>query len=320
MESLSQVMKSITNSKQFDSGKEKVKHLLSDPLIKKFLLKHPELTDRDIKVHMNRLYEYVKEYNQCERCPGLENCPNDFKGHYTKLTVENSNGLSHIFDQKVSCKKLIASQSQEKIRKRVRSFYIDERALNEGYSANEILMKDAERYKSAKQVTEYIVKSKNEGLSNIGLYLEGGFGTGKTFLMCYMLYELAKSGYTGVIVYVPDFIEDLKEMMKDTGRLKDTVELLKTTDLLVFDDIGAENLNPWARDHVMGTILNYRMNRKPTFFTSNYTLRKLEKHFSFTSKDGEEEHKAQRIMDRIEPFVKVIEVKGTNKRRTNESM
>ena len=26
----------------------------------------------------------------------------------------------------------------------------------------------------------------------------------------------------------------------------------KTTDLLVFDDIGAENLNSWARDHVMG--------------------------------------------------------------------
>ncbi|NDI36803.1 primosomal protein DnaI [Chengkuizengella sediminis] len=317
MESLSQVMKSIPESKQFDSGKEKVKRLLSDPLIKKFLLKHPELTDRDLKVHMNRLYEYVKEYNQCEMCPGLEKCPNDFKGHYTKLSVETSNDLSHIYDQKVSCKKLIASQAQEKIRKRVRSFYIDERALNEGYSANEILMKDAERYESAKLVSEYIVKTKTEGLSIKGLFLQGGFGTGKTFLMCYMLYELAKKGHSGVIVYVPDFIEDLKDMMKDSKRLKDTIEMLKTTDLLVFDDIGAENLNPWARDHVIGTILNYRMNRKPTFFTSNYDIKGLEKHFSFTNKDGEEEHKAQRLMDRIEPFVKVIEVKGTNKRRVN---
>jgi primosomal protein DnaI len=56
------------------------------------------------------------------------------------------------------------------------------------------------------------------------------------------------------------------------------------------------------------------MNRKPTFFTSNYDLDGLEKHFSFTSKDGEEEYKGQRIMDRIRPFVDVIVVNGYNKR------
>ena len=54
---------------------------------------------------------------------------------------------------------------------------------------------------------------------------------------------------------------------------------------------------------MLGTILNYRMNRKPTFFTSNYDLDALEQHFSFTNRDGEELHKGQRIMDRIRPFV-----------------
>ncbi len=62
------------------------------------------------------------------------------------------------------------------------------------------------------------------------------------------------------------FSEDLKAMFGDPLKLKETVDLLKETDLLVFDDIGAENLNPWLRDHVMAVILNYRMNRKPTFF------------------------------------------------------
>ncbi|MNI92001.1 Primosomal protein DnaI [compost metagenome] len=90
--------------------------------------------------------------------------------------------------------------------------------------------------------------------------------------------------------------------------------MMKDTDLLIFDDIGAENLNPWARDHVLGSIMNYRMNRKPTFFTSNYSLKELEGHLSFTSKDGEESHKGQRLMDRIAPFVDVVPVGGTNKR------
>lgn len=132
--------------------------------------------------------------------------------------------------------------------------------------------------------------------------------------MGYLLHELALSGFNGVIVYMPDFVEDLKSMIQDGQKLKETTEMLKNCDLLVFDDIGAENLSPWVRDHVMGSILNYRMNRKPTFYTSNYSLQGLEKHLSFTSKDGEEMYKGQRLMDRIRPFVDVITVKGKNQR------
>ncbi|MDP5272585.1 primosomal protein DnaI [Chengkuizengella axinellae] len=317
MQSLSEIVNVIPKSRA-QEAKDKMQTLLNDPLILKFKEKHPELSEEDLKIHMNRLYEFVKEYKQCSNCPGLENCPNDFKGHYTKLTVQSYNEYSQITDQKIACKKLKAYEAQENIRKKIRSFYIDERALNEGYSLNDIMQKDAQRLPAIIALTDYMEQTKREGLQKKGLYLSGTFGTGKTFLMCYMLNELAKSGHTGVIVYVPDFIEDLKEMMKDSVRLKNTIEMLKTTDLLVFDDLGAENINSWARDHVLGAILNYRMNRKPTFYTSNYDMNGLEKHFSFTSKDGEDELKAQRIMDRIEPFVQVIEVKGTNKRRTNE--
>ena len=84
--------------------------------------------------------------------------------------------------------------------------------------------------------------------------------------MCYLLHELAVAGHTGVIIYMPDFVEDLKSMITDGQKLKETTDILKSCDLLIFDDIGAENLNPWVRDHVMGSILNYRMNRKPTFY------------------------------------------------------
>ncbi len=64
---------------------------------------------------------------------------------------------------------------------------------------------------------------------------------------------------------------------------------------------------------VLGTILNYRMNRKPTFFTSNYDLDALEQHFSFTNREGEEKHKGMRI-NRIRPFVDAVPVNGHNKR------
>ncbi|MCS7460218.1 primosomal protein DnaI [Paenibacillus doosanensis] len=314
MESLGEVLRSIPNQKYRRQAEEKIRQILTDPLIQKLRVKYPVLDDHTLKINMNRLYQYVSEHKTCSECPGLDKCPNDFAGHYTMLNVETSGGEPRLYDYKVSCKKFIAQQSQEVVRSRIRSFYVDERALSQGYSSMEIFDKDPDREEAVDRLISYILQTKQEGLQKQGLYLAGSFGTGKTFLMCYMLHELAKSGYTGAIVYMPDFAEDLKAMFQDPMKLKETIDALKETDLLVFDDIGAENLNPWLRDHVMGAILNYRMNRKPTFFTSNHDLTALEQHFSFTSKEGDEEFKGRRIMDRIRPFVDVILVNGYNKR------
>ncbi|WP_028547379.1 primosomal protein DnaI [Paenibacillus sp. UNC451MF] len=314
MESLGEMLRSLPNPKYRQQAEEKIKQIMADPLVQKFRAKYPMLDDYTIKINMNRLYQYVTEHNTCSRCPGLDKCPNDFTGHYTMLSVEESDKGPRLYDYKVSCKKFVSQQSQDAIRSRIRSFYVDEQALSQGYSSTEIFDKDPNREEAVDLLISYILQTKQEGLQKKGLYLAGSFGTGKTFLMCYMLHELAKSGYTGAIVYMPDFAEDLKAMFQDPMKLKETIDVLKETDLLVFDDIGAENLNPWLRDHVMGAILNYRMNRKPTFFTSNHDLKALEQHFSFTSKDGDEEFKGRRIMDRIRPFVDVVLVNGYNKR------
>ena len=313
MESLSQLLKHMPG-KHMDELELQVQRLLSDPLVHKFRAKYPELDDHTLKLHLNRLHQYVTEYNNCTNCPGLDNCPNDFQGHYTKLTAETLNGHTHIYDHKVSCKKFIAKESSDAIRGRIRSFYVDDKALQEGYSPQDIYKLDLERAGAVDRIVDYILAVKDNGLASEGLYLVGKFGTGKTFLMCYLLYELAKIGLKGVIVYMPDFVEDLKRMIEEPQKLRETIEVMKETDLLIFDDIGAENLSPWVRDHVLGSILNYRMNRKPTFYTSNYELDALEKHFSFTSRDGDEEHKGQRLMDRIRPYVEVIVVNGENKR------
>lgn len=319
MESLSDVLRHLPKSAFLKQAEERVKLLMNDPLVLKWREKYPEVTDADLALNMNRLYQYVKEYKTCSNCPGLENCPNDLEGHYTKLSVERIGESMHIFDEKVACKKHIAKEAQDAVRKRIRSFYVDERTLREGYDVHEIVKLDAERAGAVGQVLDYVLDTQEHGLKPQGLYLAGPLGTGKTFLMCYMLHELAKVGMTGVIVYMPDFAEDLKAMFQEPQRLKDTIDLLKDTDLLVFDDIGAENMNPWLRDHVLGTILNYRMNRKPTFFTSNHELNDLERHFSFTNREGEEEFKGRRIMDRIRHFVELVEVQGFNKRGTGSS-
>ncbi|UJF32268.1 primosomal protein DnaI [Paenibacillus hexagrammi] len=314
MESLSQLLRSLPESEWRRKAEAKIQGVMEDPLILKFRQKYPFIDDHAVKINMNKLYQYVTEYKVCSDCPGLERCPNDMTGHYTMLTAEAVSGFTYIHEEKVACKKFSAKQLQDAISSRIRTFHVDPRMISRNYSFEDILETDLVRAKAVMQINDYVNLTIEEGLQNKGLYLSGPFGTGKTFLMCYMLYQLAKVGMTGAIVYMPDFAEDLKGMFQEPQKLKETIDLLKETDLLVFDDIGAENLNPWLRDHVIGAILNYRMNRKPTFFTSNYEMTGLEKHFGFTNKDGDEEFKGQRIMDRIRPFVDVVSVNGANKR------
>lgn len=314
MESFSKLLKQIPMPASVTSFEEKKRELLEHPMVSKLIAENSAIDDAVINLNITRIYQYVKEYNNCKHCPGLDRCPNDQIGYYTRLSVEEAKGHTQLNEHKVMCRKLSARQSNDEIRKRIRSFYIDEQLLQQGYVFDEILVMDPKRQKAVAALSDYMGRTKNEGLQKKGLYLVGEFGTGKTYLMCYFLSEMAKIGFNGVIVYMPDFMEDLKAMFQDPQKLKDTIEMMKQTDILIFDDIGAENMNPWLRDHVLGSILNYRMNRKPTFYTSNYDLDRLELHFSFTNKEGEEEDKGKRIMERIRTFVDEVKVNGLNKR------
>jgi primosomal protein DnaI len=320
MDSLSDILKALPTNPRRQEAEANIERTMKDPLVTQFKAKYPFVDEETMRLNRNKVYQYVMEQRHCTQCPGLHKCPNDMVGHYTYLEVEPLQEKPYIHERKIACKKFIADQNQQQISKRIHTFYVDPKMFNQKYTLENILTKDIERASAVNEITTYMEKTMEEGLQTNGLYVVGSFGTGKTFLMCYMLHNLAKVGLSGAIVYMPDFAEDLKSMFNDPQKLKETIDLLKETDLLVFDDIGAENLNPWFRDHVIGAILNTRMNRKPTFFTSNYELNSLEKHFSFTSKDGDEVFKGQRIMDRITPFVDVVIVKGSNKRGKNEGI
>jgi primosomal protein DnaI len=288
--------------------------VLRDPLVLKLRERYPDIDESVLRLNLNRLYQMTKEYRNCRACPGLAACPNDMQGHSTGIDCTQLNGRWQINDYKTPCSKWTANQQQEQIQRRITSLFVDETALGDDYDEEEMIRLDPNRAMAVDQLQAYVQSTIRDGLQKTGLYLKGDFGTGKTYLAGYLLQRLAKEGFSGVIVYMPEFVEDAKAMMFDAQKLKEVVSLMKDADLLVFDDIGAENLTPWVRDHVLGAILNYRMNRKPTFYTSNHDLEDLERHFSFTHKEGEEMHKGQRLMHRIRPFVDVIHVRGRNHR------
>ena len=95
---------------------------------------------------------------------------------------------------------------------------------------------------------------------------------------------------------------------------KSEIFLLQNTDvdILIIDDIGAEKVTDWGRDEILGTILQTRMNNlKTTFFTSNFTLKELERHLS---NNGSEPVKSSRIIERIKFLCQDMEMISKNYR------
>jgi primosomal protein DnaI len=314
MESLGEALRRMPPFNGLGNAEEITNKVLNDPLVVKLRSRYPGLDEPVLRANLNRLYQMTTEFRACQECPGLAKCPNDMQGHSTDISCVQAAGQWQLNDYKTACSKWTANEQQQQIRRRITSFYVDETIIGNPYVESEMIKLDANRAIAVNQLQNYVHTTINNGLQKQGLYLKGDFGTGKTYLAGYLLQKLAKEGFSGVIVYMPEFVEDAKALMFDPQKLKETITLMKNADLLVFDDMGAENLTPWVRDHVLGAILNHRMNRKPTFYTSNHDLDDLEKHFSFTHKEGEEKHKGQRLMDRIRPFVDVVHVRGRNHR------
>ena len=93
------------------------------------------------------------------------------------------------------------------------------------------------------------------------------------------------------------------------------MEYVKNVDLLLIDDLGAENLTAYNRDEILCPILQYRMDNKlTTFITSNLDIKELNNHLS-TSKNGVEEIKAGRIISRIEQLTVDMEMISKNLRK-----
>ena len=64
-----------------------------------------------------------------------------------------------------------------------------------------------------------------------------------------------------------------EELYNVDDNYEERFDMVKEANLLLLDDIGAEKLSDWARDEVLGVILQYRMEEHlPTFFTSNLSL------------------------------------------------
>lgn len=269
------------------------------------------LSDDILCKYTSLLNDAKDELDNCLNCKCLNNCKNNCPG-YRYMPFVSDNGL--IFGYK-KCKYKEKYDNDNEYKDNIDLFLVPSSLKNASFK--DIYTDDKSRAEVIKYIS-YFKKNYFTDKKDKGLYLYGNFGSGKTYIIAALLNELAKKDVKSAIIYFPEYLRDLKTSFnKDDFDLsfKEKYNYIKKVPVLLIDDIGAENLTLWARDEILGTLLQYRMEENlSTFFTSNLSLKELETHLSLTG-GKVDVVKARRIIERIKYLTNEIKLVGLDRRK-----
>lgn len=260
------------------------------------LRKIPFLAKYDINFdNANLLYIMNEEHNNCKKCKGLQYCSNETFGHYTDCVVVNGKYRA----KSVRCKYKKESIMLQEKSSLIKTLFMPKSTLEAKIENFDVINENRKR--ALNYAINFTTSYRKDNFIK-GLMLTGAFCTGKTFLLGGIANELAKRDVSTLLIYFPDLVRELKNAI-GSPRFDELINMLKTIDVLMLDDLGSEMMTPWLRDEVIGPIINYRMSeRLPLFISSNLSFEELGEHFSST-KGGNDLAKSTRIMDRIKSLV-----------------
>lgn len=254
--------------------------------------------------YTSKLEHTVSELKNCEGCKGLIECKNSVTGCVYYPEVKNDKLDFNYITCKYKTKELI-----EQRKNKSKIFGLNKTLENA--SMGNIINDDDKRIELIKYITNFYHNYPKE---KKGLYLHGSFGSGKTYLITALFNELSKKNYNAVIIYYPEMLNKFKSTFDTKDSFNEIFNEIKTADLLLIDDIGAETVTSWSRDEILGTILQYRMeNDLSTFLTSNLNIEELEIHLSLI-KNSTDKVKARRIIERVKQLTNDIELISRNRR------
>ncbi len=252
--------------------------------------------------HTSKLENTVLELENCKNCKNINCCKNKVQG-YINYPILKEDILTFSY---IACKYM-----KKNLDNKSKSRFISMPNSIQNARMKDVDIEDKKRANVIKRL-KLFYDNFEKGKFLKGLYLHGNFGSGKTFLIAAMLNELSEKGINVVVVYYPEMLREIKSNFKDG--YKEYLDEILDSEILLIDDIGAENTSEWGRDEILGTILQHRMdNNLITFFTSNLTIDELETHLA-TSKNSLEFVKARRIIERIKYLTEDVELIGKNRR------
>jgi DNA replication protein DnaC len=120
------------------------------------------------------------------------------------------------------------------------------------------------------------------------LVLMGGYGSGKTHLAAAIANYRAGLGDPPLFIMVPDLLDHLRATFSPNSSIAfdRRFDDIRTTPLLVLDDLGTQSMTPWVREKLY-QLFNYRYNRElPTVITTADSMNEMDARIRSRLLDG----------------------------------
>lgn len=297
MESIGDVLS--TRQSRFNY-QDLVNAIMADPDVVAFI-QQEKLTQEEIKRSVSKFNQYITE-----RQKFLTGDASYIAQGYKPILVMNQGYADVSYEETAE---LIEAEKQAAIKNRLNLINLPSSLKNA--SLADIYLDDVARFPIFERLTDFISRYPEV---KKGIYLYGDFGVGKSYMMAALAHDLSeKRGVSTTLLHYPSFVIDMKNAINN-GMVKELVDEVKVAEVLIFDDIGAEQGSQWIRDEILQVILQHRMQENlPTFFTSNFNFADLERHFAL-GKNGDETWQAKRVMERIRYLAEEVRLEGENRR------
>ncbi|WP_084668584.1 primosomal protein DnaI [Streptococcus pneumoniae] len=278
-----------------------VQKIMKDPDVAAFV-QQESLNQDELNRSISKFNQYITERDKFLRGD------TDYIAKSYKPILVMNHGYADVSYEETP--ELIAAEKEAAIKKRLNLINFPSSLKNVSFL--DVYRDDVQRLTVLKRMIEFV----NDYPNNLkGLYLYGDFGVGKSFMVAALAHDLSeKRGVSSTLLHYPSFVIDVKNAISD-GNVKTLVDEIKLSEVLILDDIGAEQSTTWVRDEILQVILQYRMQENlPTFFTSNFNFEDLEKHFAKGKNGNDETWEARRVMERIRYLAEETRLEGVNRR------
>ena len=183
--------------------------VLTDERIQAFITEHREqLTDEMIEDALPKFMEYLDQAHTCCKAGSVRACTNAVVGCVPRLTMQ----ATAVDVMYATCPQKYKEEEERAVAAMISSLHMPRETLTASLST--MAMDTGARLEIARFVANFINEIKEtKEMPSKGLYIYGGFGVGKSFILGAVANELANIQVRSVLVYVPEFLREIKQAM-----------------------------------------------------------------------------------------------------------